>query len=436
MKWEPMLAAEMISVPAMIIRGGTSRGVYLLERDLPEDRSLWGPYLIDMFGARDVRQIDGIGGAMPTTSKCCIVGPSAQLDADVDYTFAQVGIGAEQVYWDFNCGNLTPGVGTFAILAGLVKGKPGTTTVRVYQTNTKMLLSVEVPTAQDGTPLVSGDYEIAGVTGTGPAVVTNFSRAVGASLGGALFPTGNRSDRIDVPGFGQVTVSIVDLANMCVFFHADALSLTGLEMPQDGPAVVDRFIAVREAAQELLGIGHAKTTPWPVSVAAPKSHATYNGGKLDAGDYDVAVRFAGIQPMRQTLHEAYPGTASVCTAVAAVTPGTVVHEIYADHAVEVGQVRIGHPSGLMTVEAQVRERDDEVAVERAVNRRTVRPIMRGELFVRRAEVRRLSELIPADEPVRAGVPQKRRGTEVSGSAPTPPAVGAGLSASTTSITTT
>src|ERR1700742_2804464 len=122
------LNAEMLSVPTWIIRGGTSKGVYLLESDLPSDRTLWGPYLIEMFAARDARQMDGIG--------------------------------EERVYWDFNCGNLTPSVGTFAMLAGLVEPTPGTTAVRIYQTNTKMMLSVEVPTGPDGSPLVTGDYEI------------------------------------------------------------------------------------------------------------------------------------------------------------------------------------------------------------------------------------------------------------------------------------
>src|SRR6185437_3704038 len=124
------------------------------------------------------------------------------------------GIGEERVYWDFNCGNLTPGVGTFAMLAGLVPATPDLTTVRIYQTNTKMLLSVEVPTGADGSPLVSGGYEIAGVTGTGPAVLTNFARTVGASMGGALFPSGNRIDTLEVSGVGSIQASIVDLANM------------------------------------------------------------------------------------------------------------------------------------------------------------------------------------------------------------------------------
>lgn len=395
-----MLGAEMLTIPTWLIRGGTSKGVYLLESDLPSDRSLWGPYLIEMFGSRDARQIDGIGGAMPTTSKCCIIGPSAREDADVDYTFAQVGIGEERVYWDFNCGNLTPSVGTYAILAGLVEPTPGITTVRVYQTNTRMILTVEVPTADDGSPLVSGDYSIAGVTGTGPAVMTDFSRAVGASLGGELLPTGNRIDTIEVPGYGTVECSILDLANMCVFFRAEDLGMTGLELIDQGPALVDRFIAVRKAAQDLLGVDHSKTTPWPVAITSPKPFTTLKGTDLVPADYDFAVRFAGIQPMRDTMHEAFPGTASCCTAVAAVVPGTLVNAVYAQGAHHDGTVRIAHPSGVMEIEAAAHEENGRPVVDRATNGRTVRPIMRGELYLRRAEIQRLAEAIPVDDPAR------------------------------------
>ena len=400
------LDAEMITIPTWIIRGGTSKGVYLSESDLPEDRSLWGPYIIEMFGSRDARQIDGIGGAMPTTSKCCIVGRSEREDSDVDYTFAQVGIGEEQVYWDFNCGNLTPAVATYAILAGLVEPRPGVTTVRIYQTNTRMRLSVDVPTADDGTPLVSGDFSIAGVTGTGPAVTTDFSRTTGASLGGDLFPSGRRKDLLDVPGLGQVECSIVDLGNMCVFFRAEDVGLTGLEMPDQGPAVVDTFTAIRHAAQDFLGIDRVKTTPWPVAITGAKPFTTLKGAELTADDYDFAVRFAGIQPMRDTLHESFPGTASSCASVAAVTPGTVVNDLYTARPHADASVTFAHPSGAMTMEAAVHEDGESVVVDRVVYTRTVRPIMRGELLLRRAEIERLAGAIPAESPIRSAVPAK------------------------------
>lgn len=397
-------SGELLSIPAMVIRGGTSKGIYLLASDLPEDRTMWGPFLIALFGASDARQIDGLGGAMPTTSKCCIVGPSRRPDADVDYTFAQIGIGEEKVYWDFNCGNLTPGVATFAILRGLVPAVPGTTRVRIHQTNTRMLLAVEVPTSADGSPLMDGSLEIAGVTGSGAPVLTDFSATVGASLGGALFPTGNRRDVLKVAGIGELTCSIVDLANMCVFFRAEEAGLSGLEMPEQGPQVVGTFVAVREAAQQLLGVDPEKTTPWPVSVTSPRTYTTYSGCLLTADACDFAVRFAGIQPMRDTLHEAYPGTASCCTGVAAVAEGTVVHHLYAARQRDDDTVVIGHPSGAMLVEARVRDEDGRCEVERATFGRTVRPIMQGEAYVRRSDLARLASALGPETPTRHGVP--------------------------------
>ena len=398
-------SGELQAIPAMLIRGGTSKGVYLLASDLPDDRTLWGPFLIALFGARDARQIDGLGGAMPTTSKCCIVGPSRDPDADVDYTFAQVGIGEERVYWDFNCGNLTPGVATFALLRGLVPAKAGTTRVRIRQTNTRMRFTVEVPTGDDGSLLMDGQLEIAGVSGSGAPVLTDFSATVGASLGGELFPTGRRTDVLKVPGVGDLTCSIVDLATMCVFFRAEEAGLTGYEMPEKGPQVVDTFVAVRKAAQQLLGVDPEKTTPWPISVAAPRAYQTYGGAPLAADAYDVAVRFVGIQPMRDTMHEAYPGTASCCTGVAAVTEGTVVHELYARRRHDdPAAVAIGHPSGVMHVEARVRDEGGRCVVERATFGRTVRPIMHGEAYVRRSDLDRIVTSLGPGTPTRNGVP--------------------------------
>jgi len=405
-----MLGGEMLTIPAMLIRGGTSKGVFLRARDLPADTALWGPYLIDMFGARDVRQIDGIGGAAPTTSKCCIVDTSSRSDADVDYTFAQIGIGEEKVYWDFNCGNLTPSVGTFAILVGLVKPQPQMTTVRIYQTNTRMLISVDVPTASDGSPLVGGDYRIAGVSGTGAAIMTDFSLAAGASLGGALFPSGNRTDVLGIPGIGDLRCTIVDLANMCVYFRAEDTGMTGLEMPERGPDLVSTFVAIRQAAQDLLGVDHAKTTPWPVAVSAPRPFELYGSGRtLEAVEYDFAVRFAGIQPMRDTMHEAFPGTASCCTAVAAVTPGTVVNELYAARPHTDDLVRLAHPSGVSVVHAATfDDAASQCVVDHALIGRTVRPIMRGEVLIRRDEIDRLCREIGVEEHTRSAVPADAR----------------------------
>jgi 2-methylaconitate cis-trans-isomerase PrpF len=243
--------------------------------------------------------------------------------------------------------------------------------------------------------------------------MTDFSKTLGASLGGGLFPTGNRVDVLDVPGIGRLEVSIVDLANMCVFFRAEDAGMTGLELPDKGPEVVDRYIAVRIAAQDLLGVDHSKTTPWPMAITAPKPYRTLKGTDLQADDYDVAVRMAGIQSMGNTMHEAYPGTASSCTAVASVAEGTIVNAIYQRTNHTDGAVRLAHPSGVMTIEAATHEVDGECVVDRAVNGRTVRPIMKGELYLRRAEIERLVSVLSADSPTRGTVPERGRAHAVS-----------------------
>jgi len=229
------LLDHLASIPGTYIRGGTSKGLHVLESSMPADRTLWGPMIISMFGAGDPRQIDGIGGAQPTTSKCCIVGPSRHPLADVDYTFAQVGIAEEEVQWDINCGNLTASVGVFAILSGLVAPASPVTRVRVYQTNTRSLVEIHVPFGAGGMP-VEGDLAIGGVPGSGAAVGIDFSKTSGATLKRGVLPTGRRRDVLDVPGIGRIECSIVDLANMCVFFRARDLGLTGYEMPHRRPS--------------------------------------------------------------------------------------------------------------------------------------------------------------------------------------------------------
>jgi 2-methylaconitate cis-trans-isomerase PrpF len=398
---------EQFAIPATIIRGGTSRGVFLLEKDLPEDRTLWGPYLIELFGSRSGRQIDGLGGADPTTSKCCIIGPNADPAVDITYTFAQVGIGEQKVYWDMNCGNLSASVGTFAILSGLVEAVQPVTTVRVYQSNTRRILKVEVPVGEDG-PLVDGDLEIGGVPGTGAAVKIDFAETVGASIGRGLFPTGNRIDTIDVAGHGPLEVSIVDLANMCVFFRAGDLGYSGLEGTDQGHRLAPVFDEVRYATQALLGIPRGGSTPWPVSIAASADYPSSLGDSVvEGGSFDLTARFAGIPSMGDRMHQAFPGTGASCLAVAAVTAGTIVNEVYSvstSSAHREGIVRFGHPTGVMEIEAGSSEIDGEVVVDRASSARTVRLIMEGKAYLRASEIERLTREIDVADPTRSTVP--------------------------------
>ena len=397
---------DLIEIPASIIRGGTSKGVYLLEDDLPSDRSLWGPYLLALFGSGDARQIDGIGGADTTTSKCCILGRSTHPDVDVTYTFAQVGIKEKTVFWDINCGNLTASVGVPAILAGLVKPTAPVTRVRVYQTNTRKMVRIDVPFGTEGIP-VEGALEVTGVPDTGAPISIDFSQTVGASLGGGVLPTGNRIDRVTVEGVGEIECSIVDLANMCVFVRARDLGYAGIELPDRGPEMAPRFFALKRAAQKLLGMGYGKLTPWPVIVSDPVDYTSFMGTTVRGDSFDVAVRVVGAST--PVMHRAFMGTGASCTATAALIPGTIVDEIrQRSRRVDQkkGEVVLAHPSGTMRMKAAVGETASGIVVQEVLFQRTARLIMQGKLYLRKAKLAALTAEISEADPIRVDVPKQ------------------------------
>ena len=218
---------ELIKLPVTLLRGGTSKGVYILQSDLPEDRAAWEPILLRLMGSPDRKQIDGLGGSQSVTSKVAIIQKSARPDADVDYTFAQVSVDKPLVSYKGNCGNISSGVGPFAIEKGLVEAKDGETAVRIYNTNTDKIIEAVVKTP-NGQVAYEGDFAIAGVPGAASPVKLKFLDPAG-TLGHGLLPTGNAVDVLEVPGYGPVEVSIVDAANPLVFARAKDLGLTGRE---------------------------------------------------------------------------------------------------------------------------------------------------------------------------------------------------------------
>jgi hypothetical protein len=399
---EPALPPQ-IPIRVAIMRGGTSRGIFLLENDLPRDRSLWGPLLIALLGGGDVRQIDGLGGADPLTSKVCIIGPPRHEHCDITYTFAQVGIGQREVSWEINCGNLTAAVGAFAIEQSLVSAVVPTTSVRIYQSNTRRRLTARVPVGPHGVE-IEGETVIDGVPGTGAAIDIDFSDTTGATLDRGLLPTGKRIDKIDIAGFGAIPCTIVDLANMCVFFRATDVGLTGIEAPAQTDQIRDIFRAVQLQAQQLLGIDHSRTTPWSIMVGPAQDYPALNGEVVPATAIDLTMRLVAAN----TMHKASPGTGACCTAVAAAVHRTVVHEFTsASTSEQDGVVRIGHPSGVMPVAAAVTDEAD-LTVTRALFRRTARTILHGTAYVRRDRVEQLLRDIPLSAPTRAMVPKLER----------------------------
>ena len=365
-------------VRCVIMRGGTSKGIFFHEADLPREQELRDRVLMAAMGTPDPRQIDGLGGADTLTSKIVIVGPSTHPDADINYTFGQVGIDLPYVSYTANCGNLSAAVGAFAIEEGLIAPIAPVTRVRIYNTNTKQLLVSYVP-VDAGTAAVEGDFAIAGVPGTAPEVRMDFAQTKGATTG-KMLPSGNPSDELYVPELGKsITVSFVDVAKATMYFHAKDAGIRGTESPDEfTPEILDRFWAIRNAGAKFIGLPMDSRLPHPVSVLEPTDYIDYMTKKpVLAKDVSFVARRVGGPPPR--LHKAFAATGAVCTAVAANIPGTVVHKV-AQHFPD-GCVRIGHPTGVLPVKIVL---DAHGNVLEASYSRTARRILEGAVYVPRA----------------------------------------------------
>src|ERR1700760_4277930 len=240
----------LLSLPAVFMRGGTSRAVMFHARDLPE-RSEWDPIFLAAMGSPDPngRQLNGMGGGISSLSKICVLAPSERADADIDYTFAQVQIREPHVDYHSNCGNMSSAVGPFAVDEGIMRPNGDTAVLRIFNTNTGKIIRSTFP-LQDGRAATDGDLAIPGVAGTGAPVRLDFLTPGGATTG-RLLPTGQAIDRLDVPGIGPIEVSMVDAANACVFVRARDLGLTGRELPEGlerDPSRLERLQAIRRQA--------------------------------------------------------------------------------------------------------------------------------------------------------------------------------------------
>lgn len=377
---------EMTAIPCAIVRGGTSKGIFLLERDLPSNQQDRDRIILSIFGSPDIRQIDGLGGADVLTSKLAIVGPSTVDNADVDYTFGQVSMEEPLVDYGGNCGNISSAVGGFAIDMGLVTPCEPVTTVRIHMTNTHKILVAEVP-VRNGKACVLGDYKIDGVPGTGAKTTLDWSDSVGGTTG-SLLPTGNPMDIIETAA-KSYEVSVVDAGNVVVFVRAHDLGLKGIETPdqiEGNRALMDVIEEIRGKVCERLGMvsswkDAAKITPYQpffALVSSPVSHDCFNGTHVDSSEVDVVSRLLFMLHM----HKAYPISGTVCTGAAARIPGTVVHELLSNEAHQSDVLRIGHPSGKLSVEVLRRTlADGTVEMERIAVQRTARMIMKGEVYV-------------------------------------------------------
>jgi len=352
------------AIRCSVLRGGTSKGLYFRAEDLPADRAARDAVLLAAMGSPDPREIDGMGGAHPLTSKVALVSRSARADADVDYLFLQVWPDRAEVSDNQNCGNLLAGVGPFAIEEGMVDAADGTTPVRIFMVNTGSLAVATVETP-GGTVRYDGVARIDGVPGTHAPIPVEFVDVAGSTCG-ALLPTGHASD--EIAGF---TVTCIDNGMPVVCMKASDLGLSGYEEPAaiEADAEVRASVeAVRLAAGPLMGLGDvaAKTVP-KVTLLAPAQH----GGV-------VATRT--FIPHR--VHEAIGVFGAVSVATACLVPGSVAAAVSATGVREgAASLDIEHPTGFFTVEMDVETDGASVRVRRAALLRTARLLMRGEVYV-------------------------------------------------------
>jgi 2-methylaconitate isomerase len=380
---------SQLRIPAVYMRGGTSKGVFFLAKDLPDDAAERDRILRRVIGSPDRygKHTDGMGGGTSSTSKVVILSRSERDGCDVDYLFGQVAIDRPLIDWSGNCGNLSAAVGPFAISSGLVAAPAdGLAMVRIWQANIAKRIVSHVP-MRGGEVEELGDFELDGVAFPAAEVQLEFLDPAGDEArppgrGGATFPTGSHVDLLDVPGVGRIEATLINAGNPTVFVEAASLGLTGTELQADvngDAALLARAEAVRAWAAVAMGAaastGEATTlrphTPKLAFVAKPATYAASDGRTVEAGSIDLLARIFSMG----VLHHAMTGTGAVAIAAAAAIPGTLVHRV-APVRFD-GRVRFGHPSGTLKVGAEVARADSRWTVTKVLMSRSARRLMEG-----------------------------------------------------------
>ncbi|MFR9702965.1 2-methylaconitate cis-trans isomerase PrpF [Aeromonas sanarellii] len=390
-----MAHTPQVRIPATYIRGGTSKGVFFRLQDLPERCQQPGPARDKLFmrviGSPDPygAHIDGMGGATSSTSKCVILSRSSQPDHDVDYLYGQVAIDKAFVDWSGNCGNLSTAAGAFAIHAGLVDPARipdnGTCVVRIWQANIQKTIIAHVPVT-NGQVQETGAFELDGVTFPAAEIVLEFlDPSDDGEEGGALFPTGNLVDELEVPDSvvksGTLKATLISAGIPTVFVNAEEIGYTGTELREainTDPQALARFEAIRVAGALRMGLiktqeeaATRQHTPKIAFVAPAKDYSTASGKEVNASEIDLLVRALSMGK----LHHAMMGTCAVAIGTAAAIPGTLVN--MAAGGGEREAVRFGHPSGTLRVGAEARQIGGQWTVTKAVMSRSARILMEG-----------------------------------------------------------
>lgn len=383
---------SQISLEAVFMRGGTSKALMIQPQHLPTDPELRDTLFCAAMGTPDPygRQLNGMGGGVSSLSKVCIVGPSSHPDADVDYTFGQVSIKERKVSYQGNCGNMSAAVGPFALDQGLVAAQGDSTTVRIFNTNTQKIIHSTFATPS-GQTQYSGDLRIPGVGGAGSPIKLEFIQPGGATTG-QLLPTQQVKQILSIPELGDLEVSMVDAANAAVFVRATDIGLTGLELPDElerQPEVLAKLELIRIHASVAMGItadldqARAVTlVPFVAFVSPAQDNPTLSGEVVPAATIDLVARvISSGQP-----HRALPLTVSLCTAVAARITGTVVADLLGPNATPDQALRLGMPSGVLTLDARVDQAQGVWQAHSGAFYRTANRLFEGRVWINKDDV--------------------------------------------------
>ncbi|OLP66034.1 3-methylitaconate isomerase [Bacillus pumilus] len=363
----------MRKVPITIMRGGTSKGVFIQANHAPSETEELKAFLLDIMGSPDRLQVDGIGGGNSLTSKVAIIEKATRPDADVNYTFAQVSINENYVDFKGNCGNISSAVGPYAIIKGFVPAVEPITTVRILNTNTNKIIVAEVE-VEDGEVSFEGHAEIPGVKGTGSPIYLSFEKPEGA-VTGKTFPTGKSIELIQTK-FGEIPMSIVDIANPVAFIRAKAIHLKGTELPEEFSAqVLNELEDIRSTAAEMCcfaskekATSQSPAVPKLAIISEPADYRDSSGMMRRAADMDIMVRMLSMQKP----HQALAITGAVCLSASCFMDQTLPALLYRGKQ---QTLRIGHPAGIMQTEI-------ELAQNRVKVLRTAREILDGVVFTK------------------------------------------------------
>jgi 2-methylaconitate cis-trans-isomerase PrpF len=378
---------EMQSLECTIVRGGTSKGIYIERDQLPPPGPERDRVVLEIFGSPDVRQIDGLGGADKLTSKVAVMGPSTRADCEIDYLFGQVGTKLPTIDWAGNCGNLSAGAALYAAHRGYVRSNGAAVVeLAIHQVNTGRRLRARVPMEGDR-PALRGEFAIGGVPGTGPRIELDFGDFGGGAMRKGILPTGNVVDRFDVPGLPGLEASVIDAANLCVFVRARDVGLdplAGVEALQADAALVARLESIRATVASAIGFVtedvayqmQVRLNPLLFAVAEPQAYRALDGTVVDAGAHDLLSRSIA----RFAFSKAYPATGSIGTAVAVGLDGSIANQALRGEAGPGREyrVRIGHPGGCLEVRTLLEGRE----LVSAVVGRTARVLMDGRVYPR------------------------------------------------------